>query len=368
MKTQPVLWTVVGRIALAFLQGCFIYLKGSPMKSFLRVVLLSVAMLMSACATAPAQAPTATVAPVATVAPTATVEATMAPTTAPTVAPTVAAPASVTDSAGRVVAIPAHVTKIISLAPSTTEMIFALGKGNAVVAIDMYSDYPPEVSKIAKISNPDMTYNYEQIAALAPDMVFAAGITNPDVVTAIEKLKIPVVVVGSVNTTVASIKSDITMVGTLLGAPNEAATLTTQIQTDWDALAAKVATAPKKPRVFWELDATDPSKPYTIGAGSFVNDLLVAAGAVNVFADVKNPYPQVSVEQVVAAAPDIIILADSLYGVTPDMVAKRAGWETIPAVKNNGVFAIDDNLVSRPGPRIVAGLQAVITIVHPEVK
>ncbi|NBU65015.1 MAG: ABC transporter substrate-binding protein [Chloroflexia bacterium] len=97
------------------------------MNSFLRAVLLSVAMLMSACATAPAQAPTATVAP------SATVEATMAPTTAPTVAPTVVTPASVTDSAGRVVAIPAQVTKIISLAPSTTEMIYALGKGSAVV-------------------------------------------------------------------------------------------------------------------------------------------------------------------------------------------------------------------------------------------
>ncbi|NBU64087.1 MAG: ABC transporter substrate-binding protein, partial [Chloroflexia bacterium] len=161
---------------------------------------------------------------------------------------------------------------------------------------------------------------------------------------------------------------DITLVGTLLGAPKEATALTTQIQQDWDALTAKVATVAKKPRVFWELDATDPSKPYTIGAGSFVNDLLVAAGAVNVFADVKNPYPQVSVEQVVAAAPDIIILADSLYGVTPDMVAKRAAWGSIPAVKNNAVFAIDDNLVSRPGPRIVAGLQAAISIVHPEVK
>ena len=247
-------------------------------------------------------------------------------------------------------------------------MIYALGKGNAVVAIDMYSDYPPEVSKIAKISNPDMTYNYEQIAALAPDVVFAAGITNPDVVTAIEKLKIPVVVVGSVNTTVASIKSDITLVGTLLGANDEATALTTKLQSDWDTLVTKMAKVSTKPRVFWELDATDPSKPYTIGAGSFVNDLLVAAGGVNVFSDVQNPYPQVSVEQVVAAAPDIIILADSLYGVTPDMVAKRAGWDTIPAVKNNGVFAIDDNLVSRPGPRIVAGLQAVITILHPEVK
>jgi iron complex transport system substrate-binding protein len=232
----------------------------------------------------------------------------------------------------------------------------------------MYSDYPPEVSSVAKISNPDMTYNYEQIAALAPDVVFAAGITNPEVVTAIEKLNIPVVVVGSVNTTVDSIKSDILLVGAMLGTNDEATALTTKLQADWDTLAAKVANVSTKPRVFWELDATDPSKPYTIGAGGFVNELLVAAGAVNVFGDVENPYPQVSVEQVVAAAPDIIILADSLYGVTPDMVATRAGWEGIPAVKAQAVMPIDDNLVSRPGPRIVAGLQAVIAIVHPEVK
>ena len=362
MKTQPVYGRDLVALPLHFCKGVFIYLKGSSMKSFLRVILLSVALLVTACAATPAQAPTDTSIPEATIV------ATISPTMAPAVAPTAVAPASVTDSAGRVVAIPTSVSKIISLAPSTTEMIYALGKGSAVVAIDMYSDYPPEVSTVTKISNPDMTYNYEQIAALAPDMVFAAGITNPDVITAIEKLNIPVVVVGSVNTTVDSIKSDITVVGALLGASSEATILTTQIQTDWDALVAKVATVSTKPRVFWELDATDPSKPYTIGAGSFVNDLLVAAGAVNVFADVQNPYPQVSVEQVVAAAPDIIILADSLYGVTPDMVTSRAGWDAIPAVKNNGVFAIDDNLVSRPGPRIVAGLQAVIAIVHPEVK
>jgi iron complex transport system substrate-binding protein len=345
-------------LPLHFCKGVFIYLKGSSMKSFLRVVLLTVAVLLSACATAPAQAPTATSVPEATMA------ATVAPTIAPTTAPTAVAVASVTDSAGRVVAIPTSVSKIISLAPSTTEMIYALGKGSAVVAIDMYSDYPPEVSSVAKISNPDMTYNYEQIAALAPDMVFAAGITSPDVITAIEKLNIPVVVVGSVNTTFESIKSDITLVGTLLGATSEATTLTTQMQVDWDALVAKATNIDSKPRVFWELDATDPSKPYTIGAGGFVNELLVAAGGINVFGDVENPYPQVSVEQVVAAAPDIIILADSLYGVTPDMVANRAGWEGIPAVKNQSVFPIDDNLVSRPGPRIVAGLAAVIAIIE----
>ncbi len=354
MKTQHVYGRRLVALPLHFCKGVFIYLKGNSMKSFLRVVLLSVAVILSACATAPAQAPTATPAPVAT----------MVPTAVPTIAPIAVAVASVTDSAGRVVAIPTSVSKIISLAPSTTEMIYALGKGSAVVAIDMYSDYPPEVSSVAKISNPDMTYNYEQIAALAPDMVFAAGITSPDVVTAIEKLNIPVVVVGSVNTTFESIKSDITLVGTLLGATSEATTLTTQMQVDWDALIAKVANIDSKPRVFWELDATDPSKPYTIGAGGFVNELLVAAGGINVFGDVENPYPQVSVEQVVAAAPDIIILADSLYGVTPDMVANRAGWEGIPAVKNQSVFPIDDNLVSRPGPRIVAGLAAVIAIIE----
>jgi iron complex transport system substrate-binding protein len=358
MKTQHVYGRRLVALPLHFCKGVFIYLKGMSMKSFLRVILLSVAVILSACATAPAQAPTATSVPEATMA------ATVAPTIAPTTAPTAVAVASVTDSAGRVVAIPTSVSKIISLAPSTTEMIYALGKGSAVVAIDMYSDYPPEVSSVAKISNPDMTYNYEQIAALAPDMVFAAGITSPDVITAIEKLNIPVVVVGSVNTTFASIKSDITLVGTLLGATSEATTLTTQMQVDWDALVAKAANIDSKPRVFWELDATDPSKPYTIGAGGFVNELLVAAGGINVFGDVENPYPQVSVEQVVAAAPDIIILADSLYGVTPDMVANRAGWEGIPAVKNQSVFPIDDNLVSRPGPRIVAGLAAVIAIIE----
>jgi len=358
MKTQPVCGRRLVALPLHFCKGVFIYLKGSSMKSLLRIVLLSVGLLISSCATAPAQAPTATPAPVATT----------VPTTAPTTAPNAVAVASVTDSAGRVVAIPANVSKIISLAPSTTEMIYALGKGSAVVAIDMYSDYPPEVSSVAKISNPDMTYNYEQIAALAPDVVFAAGITNPEVVIAIEKLNIPVVVVGSVNTTVDSIKSDILLVGAMLGANDEATALTTKLQADWDALVTKVASVGTKPRVFWELDATDPSKPYTIGAGGFVNELLVAAGAVNVFGDIENPYPQVSVEQVVAAAPDIIILADSLYGVTPDMVTTRAGWEGIPAVKAQAVMPIDDNLVSRPGPRIVAGLQAVIAIVHPEVK
>lgn len=317
-------------------------------------------VLLAACTTQTPAAPTATLAPTAipTVAATATPE--------PTVAPP--APAGITDGAGRTVLVPDTVDRVVSLAPSTTEIVYALGKGATVQAVDMYSDYPADVAALPKISNPDMTYNYEQIATLKPDVVLAAAITSPDAIAAIEKLGIPVVVVGSLTTSVASIKADITLVGQVLHADDAATALNTQLQTTWDQIATKVKTTTTTPKVFWELDATDPSKPYTVGKGSFITDLITTAGGVNVFGDVDNPYPQVSLEQVVAAAPDLIILSDAAYGVTAEQVVARPGWQSIPAVKNSTVFPIDDNLVSRPGPRIVDGLAAVVAILHPEVK
>lgn len=300
------------------------------------------------------------------------------PTSEPTVAvvPTVAAteiPAApteitVTDSAGRNVTVKIPVVRAISLAPSTTEIVAALDGTSRLAAIDMYSDYPAEVSTLPKITNPDMSVNYEQIAALTPDVVYAAAITAPDVIEGIEKLGIPVVVVGSVTATFASTLADITLVGQTLQRDTEASALTTTMQTEWDALAQKVAAIETKPTVFWELDATDIAKPYTVGPDSFVAELLNVAGGVNVFADVTDAYPQVSLEQIVAKAPETIILADSIWGVTPEAVVEREGWGAIPAVKNGRVFPIDDNIVSRPGPRIVQGLAAVVAILHPEVK
>jgi iron complex transport system substrate-binding protein len=232
----------------------------------------------------------------------------------------------------------------------------------------MYSDYPTEVSTLPKITNPDMSVDYEQITALAPDVVYAAGITAPDVIAAIEKLGIPVVVVGAPNATFASVLADIQLVGETLQRDTEAQTLTETMQTEWQSLADRVAKTTDRPTVFWELDATDPAKPYTVGPDSFVAELLAVAGGTNIFADVTDAYPQVSLEQIVAKAPDTIILADSLWGVTPESVATRAGWDAIPAVQNQRVFPIDDNVVSRPGPRIVQGLQAVVAILHPELK
>lgn len=330
------------------------------MKQLCIRLLLSLGFALVACT--PAATPVATSTPVEATAP--------AEATATAVMEMVAPAESVTinDGAGRAVEIPVAVTRVVSLAPSTTEIVYALGKGDTMVAVDMYSDYPATTADVPKISNPDMTYNYEQIATLKPDVVLAAAITSPDAITAIEKLGIPVVVVGTFTTTMASVQADIALVGAVLGVPDAADAMNQQMQATWDMIAAKVAGVTTKPKVFWELDATDPSKPYTVGKGSFISDIIATAGAVNVFADVDNPYPQVSIEQVVIAAPDIIILSDAAYGVTAEQVIARPGWETIPAVQSQLIYPIDDNLVSRPGPRIVDGLAAVVAIVHPEVK
>ena len=318
--------------------------------------LVLVAFIFAACGTPMSSAPSV---PSAVVEPTAPM---------PTLTVDVQTSVTVIDGAGRSVNIPQPGVHIISLAPSTTEIVAALDGVNRLVAIDMYSDYPAEVLSLPKITNPDMSVNYEQIAALEPSVVFAAGITAPDVIAAIEKLGIPVVVVGAVNSSFASVLNDITVVGQTIQRVPEATRVTASMQTEWDVLVAKVAALPEKPTVFWELDATDVAKPYTVGPDSFVAELLNAAGGTNIFADVTDAYPHVSLEQIVAKAPDTIILADSVWGVTPEAVVARDGWSTIPAVKTGRVFPIDDNIVSRPGPRVVQGLAAVVAILHPEVK
>jgi len=122
----------------------------------------------------------------------------------------------------------------------------------------------------------------------------------------------------------------------------------------------------ERPRVFCEIDATDPSKPWTTGPGSFMDAMILLSGGTNVAADAESAWVQFSAEEIIAKDPDIIILADSKYGVTPESVRERPGWEVITAVKEGAIYDIDDDLISRPGPRIVDGLEAVARIIHPE--
>jgi len=118
--------------------------------------------------------------------------------------------------------------------------------------------------------------------------------------------------------------------------------------------------------VFFELDATDPSKPYTPGPGSFIDALIGLAGGSNIGASAQMQWAQLSTEEIIAQDPEIIILGDVNYGVTIEMVKDRPGWSVITAVKNGAIYPIDDILISRPGPRIIDGLEALVRIIHPE--
>jgi cobalamin transport system substrate-binding protein len=326
-------------------------------------ILLSLSALLGACA-APAAAPTATVAPTP-VPPTATTAPTVEPTAAPTVEPT-PEPIALTDSLGREVKLAATAQRIVSLAPSNTEILFALGAGNRLVGRDDFSDYPAEALKVPSIGSLYPNVNPEVIVALKPDLVLAAGITNPDDVKALADLGLTVYATHNAAS-LDDVYHDILAVGQLVGRSAEAETLVADMKARVAAVTAKTATLTDKPKVFYELDATDPSKPYTSGAGTFIDQLLTLAGGDNIGRVGQGQYFQISLEELIAQDPAIVILGSFTYGgQTPAMVKARVGWDKIAAVKNNAVYTFDDNLVSRPGPRVVEGLETLAKLIHPE--
>ncbi len=326
------------------------------------LAVLCLGLLAAACQPA---APAATTAP--TLAPTATAPAA---TTAPTVAPTGTASAAtaikLTDSLGREVTLPTPAKRIVSLAPSNTEILFSIGAGATLVGRDDYSDYPAEALAVASVGSLYPTVNAEGIVALQPDLVLAAGITNPDDVKHLAELGLTVYAT-SITTGLEDVYNDIRAVGTLTGHSQAADALIADFQTRAAAVTAKTKDVAERPLVFYEVDATEPSKPWTAGPGSFIDQLITMAGGKNAGNILDDKYAQLSLEQLVAEDPDIIVLGSATFGgQTPELVAARPGWGGLKAVKNGAVYTFDDNLISRPGPRTIDGLEKLAQLIHPE--
>ncbi len=300
---------------------------------------------------------------------------TPAPTVAPTGIPTLAAPTAepsavplnFTDGLGRVIQLPAPAQKIVSLAPSNTEILFAIGAGGQTIGRDMFSDYPEAAKTLPDVGGSMGEYNLEAIAALQPDLVLAAEINTEAQVKALEDLGLTVYYLKN-PLTLDEMYANLKIVAELTGHESEAAALIESLQTRVAAVTEKLAAATSQPSVFYEVDGSDPAKPYSAGPGTFIDALITLAGGTNLvtLAGISDAYPQVSLEQVVATPPDVILLGDAMWGTTPEMVAQRPGWETLPAVSAGQVFAFDDNLVSRPGPRLVDGLESLAKLLHPE--
>ena len=159
--------------------------------------------------------------------------------------------------------------------------------------------------------------------------------------------------------------TNLEIVAQLTGHEAEAVALTDSLKKRVAAVDEKIMPLSSGISVFYELDGTDPAKPYTAGKGTFITLLIERAGGYNIASDIDG-YPQLSLEQVVAADPAFIILGDSKWGTTPESIAQRPGWENLSAVKNGQVVPFDDDLLSRPGPRMVDGLEELAKLLRPE--
>jgi iron complex transport system substrate-binding protein len=254
---------------------------------------------------------------------------------------------------------------VVSLAPSNTEILFAVGAGAQVVGRDEFSDTPEEAKTLPSIGGSFSKINNEAIVDLKPDLVLASELNTPEQVQALEALGITVYYLANPKD-MEGLYANLATVGRLTGHEAEAGELSAALEQRVQAVTEKTAGVTEQPTVFYELDSTDPNAPYTVGPGTFMDLLITMAGGQNAAGSADNPWPQLSLEQIVVLNPEIILLGDAAYGVTPESVAQRAGWEGLDAVQNGRVYPFDDNLASRPGPRLVDGLEALAKLLHPE--
>ncbi|MDR3575361.1 MAG: cobalamin-binding protein [Anaerolineaceae bacterium] len=323
------------------------------MPTTLFTVFISASLLLAACSPAATSVPAPSAAPSAA-----------APTAASTSAPATGG-ITVTDGLGRTVTLAVLPKRVISLAPSNTELLFAVGAGAQVVGRDDLSDYPPEVKSLPTVGGNMGNLNLEQITKLQPDLVLAAEINSPEQVKSMENLKLTVYYLNNPKD-LNGLYTNLDIVARLTGHLDQAKQLDASLQKRVAAVQTALQNVTSKPKVFYELDGTDPTKPWTAGPDTFIDQLVKIAGGTNVADGMKSGYSQMSLEEVLVQNPDYILLGDAIFGTTPEQVSSRAGWSEIAAVKNKQVLAIDDNLFSRPGPRLVDGLETLAKILHPE--
>lgn len=270
----------------------------------------------------------------------------------------------VTGDDGMTVTLAGPPRRLISLAPSVTEVLFALGLGPEVVAVDADTDYPPVAKALPRVANYSSGPNYERILALKPDLlVSAAGIFPPQAIAKLRGLHLQVLITGPRD--IPAVLHDIGLVGMAAGIPGAAQALVAGLQARIDRVRARIRTVTTRPRVFYEVDPT----LYTAAQGTYIDSMIALSGGANIAAAITNPYPQLSNEKVIAADPQYIILGDSkpsAGGVSVAKVMARPGWSVISAVKDRRIYPYNDDLASRPGPRIVLGLEAMAHILHPE--
>jgi len=242
--------------------------------------------------------------------------------------------------------------RIVSLAPANTEILFALGLDKEIVGVSSYCNFPPAAlgkEKVGDFSNP----NIEKIISLKPDIIFSAGLEQEQAAKKLKDLGQKVVIIDPSN--FAQLFQSIQQIGQLTSRQSPALQLINMMQGRISAVRQRVSSFNYHPRVFMEISF---NPLMTASRGSFLDEMITMAGGVNIAGDLPRPYCRVSEELVIQEKPDIIVVTDYTDKIK---VIKRAGWENIPAVKNNRVYDdINPDVLIRPGPRLAEGLEELV--------
>jgi len=245
--------------------------------------------------------------------------------------------------------------RIVSLSPSATEMLYAIGAGAQVVAVDDYSNYPAEAAALGTMLS-GFEPNVEAIAGFTPDLVVIAYDPS-NLVEQLNALSIPVFI-ASAAVSIDNVYEQIEQFGVLTGHAAESLQLSSQLQTDIEAAVAGI-TLPAEPLSYYhELDNT----LFSVTSNTFIGQVYALFGLRNIADNVEagNDYPQLSAEVIVSADPDLIFLADTkCCNETAETVAARDGWGLLKAVTNNHIVELDDDVASRWGPRVIDFVVAI---------
>jgi iron complex transport system substrate-binding protein len=322
------------------------------------LILISALIMMAACS---GGSTTAEILPLPTESPTSI------PTELPTEAPTqIPEPVLTTliDGLGRELSFETPFQRIVSIAPSNTEILFAVGAGEQVVGREDFADYPPEALDVPSIGSTYGELNLEAILGLEPDLILAADITPSEQIQAMEDVGLTVFVIGN-PAEFEDLFSNIETAGLLTGHDGEAQVLAGELRARYEAVLTAVEGA-QQVKLFYEIDGTDPTAPWTTGSGTFQQLMFTLAGGDNVASDIEM-WGQINLEALVVRDPDVILFATGPFiPTTVDSLLARSGWGEISAVANGQVFAIDTDFVDVPGPRLMDGFEQIARYLHPD--
>lgn len=252
--------------------------------------------------------------------------------------------------------------RYISLAPSTTEILFALGLDEEIIGVSSYCNYPQKTkskNKVGDFSRP----NIEQILSLKPDYIFCTGLKQATAVGELRRLNLKVYVSDPID--MKELFGSIRDIGKITAREKEAEDLIKDMESQIEKVTSRVKLVPlnKRPKVFIEI-WNEPLM--TAGRGSFIDELLTLAGGINIASDTRQAYSIFSAEEVIKRNPDCIILTYMARERPLKLIGERFGWKEISAVKNNRLYNdINSDILLRPGPRIVEGLKEIYKKLYP---